>query len=169
MNIDNNTLEKLSNTLLHSDYTELRAHLDLMISTLCGFTPNRTDIHIRIKQTFDIDLLLNILMNDACNSGEMHNIVCHIEALCKVYASPVRDELIENIFEELKHRTHLDYSNRNDVTSFLVYFVDVVECILCMIRTDIDEYLESKRFKDDYEILTSDNGKEWLTNKYKTT
>lgn len=162
-------LKKLMTSLMDRDYSELERHLDLMISTLCGFTPNKPNIHERIRKKFDIQLLLIMLSHNAYDSNDMFYLVCDIEALCKGYASPSRDDLISSNFMDLKARVEFNGNEQQQVTSFFVYFVDVIECILCMIRTDIDEYLASKRFANDYEILTSESGQEWLHNKSNTS
>ena len=161
----NSDLQLLYNKIKSNNYDTFLLRIETIILTLCSFTPNRPDIHSKIKNIIDIDIIRNILFFTKFTTCDIQYIIDKIHQLCLNYASPYRDSQINSLFKDIKYHNNFNYDDQNSIANSLVFIIHNIENILCMIKTDINDYLQSKRFINDFEILTSEGGQEWLKNR----
>jgi hypothetical protein len=114
--------------------TELR-------DTFCDFVPNRKDVQQEIHENIDIELIKNMVNNDAFDDENLYKLTVYIISLIKRFQPPVMDEKVneweKGMLEQFKSK--FNYSN------FLVVFFNSVFNMVANI------VMYSRKFLDEYE------------------
>lgn len=63
---------------------------------LCNFIPNRPDIHKEIYESIDIDLITNMVTNNAFDDASLKKICIYIISKVKSFQPPVMDEFVNH-------------------------------------------------------------------------
>jgi hypothetical protein len=121
-------------------YDKLISLLIELRDTFCDFVPNRKDIHEEIHENIDIDLIKNMVKNDAFDDENLYKLAVYIISLIKRFQPPVMDEKVneweKGMLEQFK--TKIEYSD------FLVIFFksvfNMLENILVFAKKFMDEY-----------------------------
>ncbi len=156
---------KLREDMMSHNYDSLFEYFEYLVDYFCKFIPHNPDKQMKIRQQFDLDLLRNMLIHNACEINDFRTIVEQLRVTFKSFAMPSRDRAIDEILNRLLSEDILKASNQEDVVNFFIEFTMISEFIIIRLYQDYLQYLESERFKNDMEILTSENGQKWLKNK----
>jgi len=131
---------ELLHTELNSEppiYDHLLSIIAELRDTFCKFIPNRPDIHDEIYENMDVDLIKNMVLNDAFDDESLYNLSVYIVSLVKRFQPPVMDSAVieweQNMLEKFK--TKFEYSD------FLVSFFRSVFIML----EEIVEYSEQAK------------------------
>ena len=122
-----------SNSLEH-----LRTLLTEITETLCSFVPNRTDIHKEIHENIDVDLIKNMIENNAFDDKNLYNLAVYIISLIKRFQPAVMDEDVN----EWEQGMLQQFTEKFEYSDFLVTFFRSVFNMLENIGGWANKFLE---------------------------
>ena len=91
--------------------TELR-------DTFCNFVQNRTDIHKEIHEKIDVDLIKNMIENDAFDDKNLYNLAVYIISLIKRFQPAIMDEDVNKWEKSMLQQ----FTEKFEYSDFLVTF-----------------------------------------------
>ena len=77
------------------DYRKLISLLNELRVTFCNFVPNRNDIHQEIYDKIDVDMIKNMIANNAFEDENLYNLATYIISLIKRFQPPIMDEEVD--------------------------------------------------------------------------
>ncbi len=112
-------------------YTQLLKILSEIQDLFCKFVPNRPDIQQEIKERIDIELLSNMINNNAFEDEDLYNLTEYIISLVKRFQPPDMDDKVNEWEKEMQKQFHQEFK----YSEFLVIFF---QSVYNMIHTIID-------------------------------
>lgn len=112
-------------------YTQLLKILSEIRDLFCQFVPNRNDIQQEIKERIDIELLSNMINNNAFEDQDLYNLTEYIISLVKRFQPPDMDDKVNEWEKEMQKQFNQEFK----YSDFLVIFL---QSVYNMIHTIID-------------------------------
>ena len=112
------------------DYNIILPILEDMIKMLCFCVPNRSDIHYEIKEYIDVELLKQMIDNDAIYTDDVIKIINYSVSLLQKFQPPIFDkqtkEWENNLFSQYQYDNNLGKLIKN----FFRYMFEKLELII---------------------------------------
>mgnify|MGYP001288143548 CR=1 FL=1 len=125
-------------------YDRLISLISELRDTFCKFVPHRTDIHQEIYENIDIELIKNMINNDAFDDNNLYKLAVYIISLVKKFQPPIMD----NDVNEWEQGMLQQFKQNFDYSEFLVIFLrsvfNMVDNIIIYIKKLEEENKETK-------------------------
>lgn len=120
-------------------YDKLFQILEEIKDTFCKFIPNRKDIQEEICENIDINLIKNMIENNAFDDNNLYKLSRYIISLIKRFQPPIMDEEINNWEEGMLEQ----FKKKFEYSGFLIVFFksvfNMLETIILYAKKYIDE------------------------------
>ena len=142
-----NTLRKAFWEMMHLElkseppkYDRMLSVLEELRDTLCNFVPNRTDIHKEIKETIDIELIKNMVENNAFEDKELYQLTTYIVSMVKKFIPPIMDESVAQWEQEMLDQLTKKFHPADFLVIFFQSVFHMLEHIMMYAKKFADEY-----------------------------
>lgn len=119
-------------------FEKLLSLLKELKEDLCNMVPNRKDIHKDIDDKIDIDLINNMLINNAFDDETLKKLIIYIISLIKQFQPPAMDKDIDIWESKLLNK----FNEKFEYADFLVVFLRSIFNILEQIKIYAKKFIE---------------------------
>jgi len=103
-------------------YDRMIAVLTELRDVLCSLVPNRPDIHKEIHENIDIDLIKNMVENNAFDNKNLYQLTIYIVSMIKKFQPPAMDDDVGEWEKNMLDQMEQEF----DPAEFLVIFFQSV-------------------------------------------